>query len=382
MVSGLDRYYQIVRCFRDEDLRADRQPEFTQIDMELSFIQQEDIYEIIEGMMVKLFRDVLNLELPAPFARMNYDEALARYGTDRPDTRFGLELVDLTEVVRDCGFNVFQTVVKKGGLVKSINAKGCGDFSRKDLDDLTGYVGQFGAKGLAWVKVKPGGEWQSPITKFFTDGERGAISRELGAEENDVLFFVADTGTIVHQALSELRLELGRRLGLIKKGNYNFVWVVDFPLLEYDHEEKRHVAVHHPFTAPKDEDIEFLEKDPGRVRSKAYDLVLNGIEIGGGSIRIHQKDMQDVIFAALGIAKEEADDKFGFLLQALELGAPPHGGIAFGLDRLMMILAGRETIRDVIAFPKTQKATCPLTEAPASVARKQLTELYLRPDWE
>ena len=382
MVSGLDRYYQIVRCFRDEDLRADRQPEFTQIDMELSFIEEEDIYEIIEGMMLKLFKDVLNIELSAPFARMNYDEALARFGTDRPDTRFGLELVDLTETVRNCSFNVFQTVVKKGGLVKSINAKGCGDFSRKDLDDLTGYVGLFGAKGLAWVKVKSDGEWQSPITKFFEDGEREAISEKLGAEENDVLFFVADSGSIVHQALSELRLELGRRLGLINKGCYNFVWVVDFPLLEYDHDEKRHMAVHHPFTAPKEEDIELLQKDPGRVRSKAYDLVLNGIEIGGGSIRIHQKEQQDVIFAALGIAKEEAEDKFGFLLQALELGAPPHGGIAFGLDRLLMIMAGRETIRDVIAFPKTQKATCPLTEAPASVARKQLTELYLRPDWE
>jgi len=382
MVSGLDRYYQIVRCFRDEDLRADRQPEFTQIDMELSFITEEDIYEIIEGMMLKLFKDVLDLELSAPFARMDYAEAMARFGTDRPDTRFGLELVNLTETVRACGFNVFQTVVNKGGLVKSINAKGCGDFSRKDLDDLTGYVGQFGAKGLAWVKVKPGGEWQSPITKFFTDDERAAISKELDAQENDVLFFVADTPAIVHQALSELRLELGRRLGLINKSTYSFVWVVDFPLLEYDHDEKRHVAVHHPFTAPKDEDIEFLEKDPGRVRSRAYDLVLNGIEIGGGSIRIHQKEQQDKIFAALGIAKEEADDKFGFLLQALELGAPPHGGIAFGLDRLMMLMAGRETIRDVIAFPKTQKATCPLTEAPASVSRKQLTELYLRPDWE
>jgi aspartyl-tRNA synthetase len=345
MVSGLDRYYQIVRCFRDEDLRADRQPEFTQIDMELSFIEEEDIYEIIEGMMLKLFKDVLNIELSPPFARMKYEEAMARFGTDRPDTRFGLELVDLTDTARDCGFNVFQTVVKKGGLVKSINAKGS-------------------------------------VTKFFTDGEREAISKELGAEENDVLFFVADTGTIVHQALSELRLELARRLGLMNRGSYDFVWVVDFPLMEYDHDEKRHVAVHHPFTAPKEEDIEFLEKDPGRVRSKAYDLVLNGIEIGGGSIRIHQKEQQDVIFAALGISKEEAGDKFGFLLQALELGAPPHGGIAFGLDRLLMILAGRETIRDVIAFPKTQKATCPLTEAPATVARKQLTELYLRPDWK
>ena len=382
MISGLDRYYQIVRCFRDEDLRADRQPEFTQIDMELSFVEEETIYEIIEGMMLKLFKEVLGREMTVPFTRMTYAEAIARFGTDRPDTRFGLELVDLTETVRDCGFNVFQTVVKKGGLVKSINAKGCGDFSRKDLDDLTGYVGQFGAKGLAWVKVKAGGEWQSPITKFFTYGERCAISSELGAEENDVLFFVADTGTVVNQALSELRLELGRRLGLINSTTFNFVWVIDFPLLEYDHEEKRHVAVHHPFTAPKEEDLEFLEKDPGRIRSRAYDLVLNGIEIGGGSIRIHQKDLQNKIFGALGIARDEADDKFGFLLQALELGAPPHGGIAFGLDRLLMIMAGRETIRDVIAFPKTQKATCPLTEAPASVARKQLTELYLRPDWE
>jgi aspartyl-tRNA synthetase len=382
MISGMDRYYQIVRCFRDEDLRADRQPEFTQIDMELSFIEEEDIYEIIEGMMLKLFKDVLNIELSIPFARMNYQEAMARFGTDRPDTRFGLELVDLTETVRDCGFNVFQSVVKKGGMVKSINAKGCGDFSRKDLDDLTEYVGQFGAKGLAWVKVKAGGEWQSPITKFFKDEEREAISSELRAKENDVLFFVADTGIVVRQALSELRLELGRKLGLIDKRTFSFVWVVDFPLLEYDHEERRHVAVHHPFTAPKEEDMEFLEKDPGRVRSKAYDLVLNGIEIGGGSIRIHQKRLQDTIFASLGIAKEEAEDKFGFLLQALELGAPPHGGIAFGFDRLLMIMTGRETIRDVIAFPKTQKATCPLTEAPASVARKQLTELYLRPDWE
>ena len=382
MVSGLDRYYQIVRCFRDEDLRADRQPEFTQIDMELSFVEEETIYEIIEGMMLKLFRDVLGVVLTAPFARMTYEEAMARFGTDRPDTRFELELVDLTETVRDCSFNVFQTVVNKGGQVKSINAKGCGSFSRKDLDDLTGYVGQFGAKGLAWVKVKTGGEWQSPITKFFKAEERENISRELGAEENDVLFFVADTKVIVNQALSELRLELGRKLGLINTSTYNFVWVVDFPLLEYDHDEKRHVAVHHPFTAPKEEDLKFLEKDPGQVRSRAYHLVLNGIEIGGGSMRIHQKELQDEIFGALGIAREEALDKFGFLLQALELGAPPHGGIAFGLDRLLMIMAGRETIRDVIAFPKTQKATCPLTEAPASVARKQLTELYLRPDWE
>jgi aspartyl-tRNA synthetase len=382
MISGMDRYYQIVRCFRDEDLRADRQPEFTQIDMELSFVEEEDIYGIVEGMIVQLFKEVKDIELATPFARMTYDEAVARFGTDRPDTRFGLELTDLTDIVRECGFKVFQSVAFKGGLVKSINAKGCATFSRKDLDDLTEYVAQFGAKGLAWVKVKEAGEWQSPIAKFFTDEERQAIGEVLGAEEGDVLFFVADQPVIVHQALAELRLELARRLALIDKNSYDFTWVVDFPLLEYDHDEKRHVAIHHPFTAPKDEDVELLDQEPGRVRSKAYDLVLNGTEIGGGSIRIHQKDFQERIFRALGISREEASDKFGFLLQALELGAPPHGGIAFGLDRLLMILAGRDSIRDVIAFPKTQKATCPLTEAPASVARKQLTELYLRPDWK
>jgi aspartyl-tRNA synthetase len=350
--------------------------------MELSFIDEEDIYGIVEGMIVQLFKEVKDIDLATPFARMTYDEAVARFGTDRPDTRFGLELTDLTEIVRECGFKVFQSVASKGGLVKSINAKGCATFSRKDLDDLTEYVGQFGAKGLAWVKVKEAGEWQSPITKFFTDEERQAISSALGAEEDDVLFFVADQPVIVHQALAELRLELARRLALIDKNIYDFTWVVDFPLLEYDHDEKRHVAIHHPFTAPKEEDVELLDTEPGRVRSKAYDLVLNGTEIGGGSIRIHQKDFQEKIFGALGISKAEAADKFGFLLQALELGAPPHGGIAFGLDRLLMLLTGRDSIRDVIAFPKTQKATCPLTEAPASVERKQLTELYLRPDWK
>ena len=382
MIAGMDRYYQIVRCFRDEDLRADRQPEFTQIDMELSFVEEEDIYAIVEGMIVQLFKEVKDVDLVVPFARMTYEESMARFGTDRPDTRFGMELVDLSGIAKDCGFKVFQSVASKGGLVKSINAKGCASFSRKDLDDLTGYVGQFGAKGLAWVKVKEQGEWQSPITKFFTDEEREAISSALGAAEGDVLFFVADQSVIVHQALAELRMELARRLGLIDKNVFNFVWIVDFPLLEYDHDEKRHVAVHHPFTAPKEEDVELLDTEPGRVRSKAYDLVLNGTEIGGGSIRIHQKDFQEKIFTALGISREEAEDKFGFLLQALELGAPPHGGIAFGLDRLLMLLTGRESIRDVIAFPKTQKATCPLTEAPASVSRKQLTDLYLRPDWE
>ncbi|MCF6291061.1 MAG: aspartate--tRNA ligase [Desulfobacterales bacterium] len=382
MMSGMDRYYQLVRCFRDEDLRADRQPEFTQVDMELSFVEEEDIYSIVEGMMVALFQATAGVSPVLPFPRMDYDEAMARFGTDRPDIRFGLELVSLTEVVKDCGFKVFRQVVEKGGLVKGINARGCAAFSRKELDGLTAYVGQFGARGLAWVKVREDGEWQSPIAKFFTGQERADMAQTLGAGPGDLLFFVADQPVVVHQALSELRLELARRLELVADQTFSFVWVTGFPLLEYDHEKKRHTAVHHPFTAPRDEDLALLKTDPGKVMSRAYDLVLNGIEIGGGSIRIHRKDIQDQVLAALGINAQEATDKFGFLLQALEYGAPPHGGIAFGLDRLLMVLAGRETIRDVIAFPKTQKATCPLTEAPSGVARKQLTELYLRPDWK
>ncbi|MBU0676308.1 MAG: aspartate--tRNA ligase [Proteobacteria bacterium] len=382
MVAGMDRYYQIVKCFRDEDLRADRQPEFTQIDMEMSFITEEEIIEVAEGMINRLFQATLNLEVAPPFPRITYREAMDRFGTDRPDTRFGLELTSLTEVVKDCSFKVFKTVVEKGGMVKSINAKGCADFSRKDLDDLTSYVANFGAKGLAWVKMKENGEWQSPIAKFFTEEERKAMAATLGAETGDLLFFVADTPAVVHAALAELRLELARRLGFMPAGSFNFIWVTDFPLVEYDQEAKRFTAVHHPFTAPREEDLELLESDPGKALSRAYDLVLNGTEIGGGSIRIHQMELQEKIFLALGITPEEAREKFDFLLQALELGAPPHGGLAFGLDRLMMILCGRESIRDVIAFPKTQKAGCPMTDAPASVARKQLTELSLRPDWK
>ena len=381
MVAGMDRYYQIVKCFRDEDLRADRQPEFTQIDMELSFITEAEIITLVEGMIKNLFKAVRGIELQPPFAQMTYDEAMRRYGTDRPDTRFGLELVDLTETLRGCGFKVFQSAIEKGGVVKAINAKGCGGFSRKDLDDLTEFAGRFGARGMAWIKIKED-EWQSPITKFFSPEEIAAMATALDARPGDLILFGADQTRTVHQVLAELRLELARRLGLIEPGSFSFLWVTDFPLLEYDDEARRYTAVHHPFTAPREDQLDLLATDPGAVKSRAYDLVLNGSEIGGGSIRIHNPAMQQQIFKALGIDTEEAREKFGFLLRALELGAPPHGGIAFGVDRLMMLLTGSSSIRDVIAFPKTQKATCPLTDAPSPVARKQLTELHLRPDWK
>jgi aspartyl-tRNA synthetase len=380
MMAGMDRYYQIVRCFRDEDLRADRQPEFTQIDMEFSFVGENDIIRVSEEMIKAVFKAVAGIELSPPFKHMTYDEALRRFGTDRPDTRFDLELIDLTETLKGCGFKVFSSTIDNGGCVKAINAKGCATFSRKDLDNLTDYAGRFGARGMAWIKIKED-EWQSPITKFFSDEEIAAMGQALDAQPGDLILFGADSVSTVHQVLAELRLELARRLDLIQEGTYNFLWITEFPLVEYDKIEKRFTALHHPFTAPNEDQVDLLESDPGKVTSRAYDLVLNGNEIGGGSIRIHNKDIQEKVFAALGIEHDEAEEKFGFLLRALELGAPPHGGIAFGLDRLMMILAGANSIRDVIAFPKTQKATCPLTEAPASVTRKQLTELSLRPDW-
>ncbi len=381
MISGMDRYFQVVKCFRDEDLRADRQPEFTQIDMELSFIHEEEIISITEAMIKAVFGATRGIELNPPFARMTYDEAMRRFGTDRPDTRFGLELVDLTDTLRGCGFKVFSSIIDKGGVVKAINARGCATFSRKDLDNLTEFAGRFGARGMAWIKIKDD-EWQSPITKFFNEDELTAMGQALDAQPGDLILFGADKPAVVQQVLAELRLELARRLELIDPDTFNFLWITDFPLLEYDHDLKRHTAVHHPFTAPQDDQLKLLETDPGKVKSRAYDLVLNGNEIGGGSIRIHQRDIQEKVLRALGIDKDEAEEKFGFLLRALELGAPPHGGIAFGVDRLMMLLTGSESIRDVIAFPKTQKATCPLTEAPAPVSRKQLTELSLRPDWK
>ena len=381
MMSGMDRYFQIVKCFRDEDLRADRQPEFTQIDMELSFENEDAIIEVTEGMIKDVFQKTRGIELNPPFKRMKYDEAMARFGTDRPDTRFGFELTDLTETLRGCSFKVFNSIIEKGGAVKAINARGCADFSRKDLDDLTEYAARFGAKGMAWIKIKED-KWQSPITKFFSEDEIAAMGKALEVKPGDLILFGADDTATVNQVLAELRLELARRLELVDNSTFDFLWITDFPLVEYDKDRTRYTAVHHPFTAPFDEHLNLLETDPGKVKSRAYDLVLNGNEIGGGSIRIHNPEVQARVLKTLGIDEQEADDKFGFLLQALKYGAPPHGGIAFGVDRLLMILTGSDSIRDVIAFPKTQKATCPLTEAGASVARKQLTELHLRPDWK
>lgn len=377
MVSGFDRYFQIVKCFRDEDLRADRQPEFTQIDCEMSFIDRETVTTVMEGMIATVFKEALGVDIPLPMPRLTYAEALDRFGVDNPDLRFDLELVTLTDLVRDCQFKVFASVAASGGLVKALNAKGCATFTRRELDDLTDFVKIYGAKGLAWVKVTEEG-WQSPIAKFFSEEELKALNATLNAEVGDLLLFVADTPRITNEALGRLRGHLGQKLGLADKQDYKFTWITDFPLLEWDEDAKRHVAVHHPFTAPLEEDVPLLATDPGKARAQAYDLVLNGSEIGGGSIRIHDQSVQSQMFNLLGIDDEEAREKFGFLLDALSFGAPPHGGIAFGLDRLMMILTGADSIRDVIAFPKTQKATCLLSEAPNEVDEKQLQELAIR----
>nr|WP_204988841.1 aspartate--tRNA ligase [Sporohalobacter salinus] len=373
MVSGMERYYQITRCFRDEDLRADRQPEFTQIDMEMSFVDEDDVISLVEGMVQEIFVTA-GLDKPTEFSYMSYQEAMDRFGTDRPDLRFGLELIDISEIVKDSEFNVFSGTVANGGEVKGINAKGCADFSRKDLDDLTDYVGNYGAKGLAWIALREDG-LNSPISKFLSEEELTEIQDKMEAEEGDLLLFVADKPKVVAAALGHLRLKLARRLDLINQDEFNFVWITDFPLLE--REEDRLVSLHHPFTAPQDEDIDLLDSKPTEVKAKAYDLVLNGTELGGGSIRIHDRDLQEKIFELLSLSEEEIDKKFGFLLEAFDYGTPPHGGIAFGLDRLVMLLGRLETIRDVIAFPKTQNATCLLTEAPSRVAEEQLEELHL-----
>jgi aspartyl-tRNA synthetase len=377
MVAGYDRYAQIVKCFRDEDLRADRQPEFTQIDVEMSFIDREDLFQMMEGLMARVFRDVLGIDVPLPFPRMGYREAMDRYGADKPDTRFGLEIADYTKELGDTGFRVFADIVGKGGVIRGITVPGFGEASRSELAALEEVAKVGGARGLSWWKVSESG-LASPIAKHFRSDQLEALLARSGARPGDLILVVADEYLIACDSLARLRLHIGEKAGLIDRSRHVFLWVTDFPLLEWDPEERRYVAMHHPFTAPLDEDLPLLDTDPGKARAKAYDLVLNGAEIGGGSIRIHRRDVQSKMFELLSIGPEEASRKFGFLLEALEYGAPPHGGIAFGLDRLAMILTGAKSLRDVIAFPKTQKATCLMTDAPSPVDPKQLRELHIR----
>ena len=377
MVSGFDRYYQIARCFRDEDLRADRQPEFTQIDVEMSFISEEDIMQMMEGLMKAIFKVCLNKDLTLPLPRLKYADAISRYGKDNPDVRFGMEITDLTAMVKDSGFKLFAEVAASGGVIKAIKAEQASALSRKDLDGLKDFVAIYGAKGLAWAKVNAA-DWTSPIFKFLKPEEVAGIGRAMSVKEGDIIFFVADTPKVVHDSLGNLRLNLAKKLNLINPDALAFTWITEFPLMEYSETEKRFMSTHHPFTSPFIEDIPLMTTDPGKVRAKAYDLVLNGSEIGGGSIRIHRKDVQSQVFNALGLSDDEARLKFGFLLDALEYGAPPHGGLAFGLDRLTMIMTKAESIRDVIAFPKTQKAADLMSDAPSKVSIEQLMELSLK----
>ncbi|MDD9269812.1 aspartate--tRNA ligase [Paenibacillus sp. GCM10023248] len=377
MVSGLERYYQIARCFRDEDLRADRQPEFTQVDIETSFLSQDQLLDILEELVVNLMRETAQVEIPRPFQRITHADAMAKYGSDKPDLRFGLELQDVSDIVEASGVQVFANVVKGGGQVKALNAKGCGTWSRKEIDDLLPFAARYGAKGLAWIQVKDG-EFKGPIVKFFSEAEIAALTERLGAEEGDLLLFSADKKKVVADVLGNLRLKIGRDLGLIDDTQFKYAWVVDFPLLGYDEEAKRYVAEHHPFTRPNEEDIHLFDTDPGQIRAQAYDLVLNGYEVGGGSMRIYKREVQEKMFAALGFSNEEAWEKFGFLLEAFEYGTPPHGGFAFGFDRLVMLITGRNNLRETIAFPKTASATDLLMDAPGTVDDKQLEQLSIR----
>jgi aspartyl-tRNA synthetase len=377
MVAGLERYYQIARCFRDEDLRADRQPEFTQVDVETSFLTRDQLLDLMEELVVRLMKETKGIDIARPFQRLTYAEAMGKYGSDKPDLRFGLELADVSDIVANSGVKVFASIVAGGGIVKALNAKGCASWSRKELDDLTPFASRYGGKGLAWIQIKDG-EWKGPIVKFFNEAEIAALTERLGAEEGDVLVFSADKPKVVHDVLGNLRLKIGRELGLINEKEYKFAWVIEFPLVEYDEEAKRWVALHHPFTRPMDEDLPLFETDPAQIRAQAYDLVLNGFEVGGGSMRIYKRDIQEKMFQLLGFSQEEANEKFGFLLEAFEYGTPPHGGMAFGFDRLVMLIAGATNLRETIAFPKTASATDLLMNAPSVVDDKQLEELSVR----
>ena len=377
MVSGYDRYFQIAKCFRDEDLRADRQPEFTQIDIEMSFVNVEDVLNVNEGFVRRVFKEALDVELKDEFIRMPYAEAMERFGSDKPDIRFGMELVNISDVVANCGFKVFTDAVANGGSVRAINAKGCAKFSRKEIDALVEVVKTYKAKGMAWISIDENNEIKSSFAKFMTEDEMKTILEKVEAQAGDLICFVADKNSVVFDALGQLRLEVARKLNILNPDEFKFLWVTEFPLFEYDEEDNRWVAKHHPFTSPMDEDIQYLDSDPGKVRAKAYDLVLNGVELGGGSIRIHMRELQSKMFDKLGMSEEEANQKFGFLLEAFKYGTPPHGGMAFGLDRLIMLMAKTQSIRDVIAFPKVQNASCLMSNAPDIVEPKQLDELHI-----
>ena len=378
MVSGYDRYFQLARCFRDEDLRADRQPEFTQVDMELSFVDVDDVIDVNERLLARLFKEIIGVDVPLPIQRMTWQEAMDRFGSDKPDTRCGMELNDVTDVVRDCEFAVFKNAIADGGSVRGINAKGQGTMPRKKIDALVAFVKDYGAKGLAYIAIQPDGSIKSSFAKFMKDEEMQALIAAMQGEPGDLLLFAADKNKIVYASLGALRLELADKMGLLDKNQYNFLWVTEFPLLEWSDEENRFQAMHHPFTMPMEEDLQYIDTDPGRVRAKAYDIVLNGTEIGGGSVRIHQDDIQEKMFEALGFTKERAHEQFGFLLDAFKYGVPPHAGLAYGLDRLIMLMAKVDSIRDVIAFPKVKDASCLLTNAPDTVDEKQLEELGIR----
>ena len=377
MCSGYDRYLQIAKCFRDEDLRADRQPEFTQIDMELSFVDIDDVIDVNERLLAKLWKEILGVEIKTPFKRMTWQEAMDRFGSDKPDTRFGFELKDISDVVKDCGFSVFTSALENGGSVRGINANGQGSMPRKKIDALVEFAKGYGAKGLAYLAINEDGTYKSSFAKFMTEEELAAIVERMEGKPGDLLLFAADKNKIVYAVLGALRCEIADKLGLLDKDTYNFLWITEFPLFEYSDEEERYVAMHHPFTMPMEEDLDLVETDPGKARAKAYDIVLNGTELGGGSVRIHQDDIQEMMFRALGFTTEEAYEKFGFLLNAFKYGVPPHAGLAFGLDRLIMHMAKEDNIRDVIAFPKVKDASCLLTDAPNVVDQKQLDELYI-----